>query len=393
MVFPILAACALQCLALGAQQAPPKRPPRVMVMDGPAINPFALEDRGPAARSDGGPTTDDDSRAAAEYERATRVMEDARREVFLQGIQKNVRLPGQKLQLLDAATGAPLDAEEELDKMAESDAVITGDDFGPFGPGRRERLAEIAGLTPEQAQALWPYESDDEVPAVSAADLAKARKFFGEGGGDGEAMPDALKRLMPASGRERKDQLRRTILTPGEISFACYAAMGFPFPIRVGKIGGAASPPPPNGYVIFNPEIMRADLTRSDFRPRKITYRWMEGRNEVYSAEAAVETYIHLARPTSPVTHLLISSDEDVMAYQLVGMAPPNGIWEVRKTLLNEVIDLHSYLRPPITLYGLRWALLPGIEEITDQPQTRARLGEILQDLGFIKPQAGVPNF
>jgi len=366
-----------------------------MVMDGPALNPFALEDRGPAARPVGGqqpgPPADDDALAVAEYERATRVMEEARREVFLQGIRGNVRLPGQKLQLLDAATGAPLDAEEEIERLAESDAVITEDEFGPFGPGRRERLAEIAGLTPEQAQALWPYESDDEVPAVSASDLAKARKFFGEGGG--EAMPDALKRLMPASGRERKDQLRRTILTPGEISFACYAAMGFPFPIRVGKVGGAASPPPPNGYVIFNPEIMRADLTRTDFRPRKITYRWMEGRNEVYSAEAAVETYIHLARPTIPVTHLLISSDEDVMAYQLVGMAPPNGIWEVRKTLLNEVIDLHSYLRPPITLYGLRWALLPGIEEITDQPQTRARLGEILQDLGFIKPQAGVPNF
>jgi len=348
-----------------------------MVLDGEPQNPFAsgeVEPTYPDQELHVGP----DQEVATE-QAAVQAQEDARKMLFRRSIAKTSRKPGTSIDLFDAKTGAPLDAEDAIDAMAKDDTLITEDEFGPIGPGRRERIAQMVGLTAEQAKALWPW---DEPEPVKASDVVRARKLFGNG--DPESMSGALARLMPKQGKERAEQLKRTVLSAGEVSFACYAAMGFPFPIRVGKIGGKDHPVPPNGYVIFNPQLFRADLTRTDFQTRHITYRWMDGKNEVYSAQADVETYLHMPRPSAPVTHLLVSSDDDVMAYQIMGIQVPGGIWDVRKVLMNDLVDLYSYLRPTVTLYGLRWSLLPGIDEIQDQPQTRMRMAEILDDLGLL---------
>jgi hypothetical protein len=106
-----------------------------------------------------------------------------------------------------------------------------------------------------------------------------------------------------------------------------------------------------------------------------------------------VMTYALLPRPTAPVTHVLLSSDDDVMAYALVGRTPPNSLSEVRTTLLHDVVDMYSYLRVTPKLYGLRWSLMPGIANIMDNPQTKAKLKEIMQDLGFIQAGQAVPKF
>lgn len=353
----------------------------LMVMEGSIRNPYAedaIVTRG-RARDE---AVIGEAATVDELQQAEQTIERARKELFRSRVARQAKARmGPPVDLIDAKTGAPLAAEDAIDEMAQDDTLITKDEFGPIGPGRKERIAQMAGLTPEQAKALWPW--DDPTP-VNVSDLVRTRKFFGEG--SPEEMQGALQRLAPTKGKERQEQLKRTVLTSAEASFACWAALGFPFPIRVGKLGGQDTPPPPNGYVIFNPELYRADLTKTQFRPRHITYRWMEGKSEVYSAEAEVETYLHLPRPSMPVTHLLVSSDDDVMAYQLVGLFPPQGIWDVRKVITGDLVDLYSYQRVPVILYGLRWSLMPGIEEIQDQPQTRARLAEIMEALGFLKP-------
>lgn len=315
--------------------------------------------------------------------RDSRVMDAAARKVFRRSFRQGGTKSKDKFTLMDVKTGAPLDVEDSLDEFSKNDTEIDSHWFS------RENLAEMGGLTPEEAKQIWPWEDRLPDEPMRLSDLAKARKYLGEG----DSMESALTRLLPGKGKERREKLAKTILTPTEVSFSCYAAIGFPFPIRVGRVGDRSSPPPPNGYVIFNPEMLRADVMRQDWIPRTVTYRWMEGKREVYSSQARVETYIHLARPAAPVSHLLLSSDDDVMAYQLVGEPAPSGIWDVRRTITTELVDLYSYLRPPTTLYGIRWGLLPGIEEIKDQPQTRERLGEILSELGFLKNKHIMPEF
>jgi len=311
------------------------------------------------------------------------VMEDAKNFLFDRSIRRNAEngSKGEKIDLFDARTGMPLDALDAIKDMASDDTLVTGDEFGPFGPGRRERLGRMAGLTEQEARELWPM---DEPGPVKNSDLVKAAEVIAKGGG---SMEEALSKLAPDQSKERLQALRNTVLTDAESSFAVYAALGFPFPIRIGRVQN----PPPNGFIIFNPQLLRVDLTNEAFKARHITYRWMEGREEVYHAEVDVTTYLHLPRPTAPVTHVLISSDDDVMAYALVGRMPPSGLWEVRSTLMKEVVDMYSHLRPTVKLYGLRWSLMPGINELMDNPQTKAKMTSIMEDLGFIK-NGQVPN-
>lgn len=330
------------------------------------------------------------------------VLKAAREYLFRRSLTKNAAgsTQGKKLDLADAKTGLSLDAVQALEEMAKDDTLVTEDEFGAIGPGRRERLARIAGLTAEQAKQLWPL--DDPSP-VKGSDLARAAKIFQAGfdthaaaGKDkdnapmneGETQEDANARLAP-TGREKAQAAKNTVLTDAEASFAVYAALGFPFPIRVGRI----NTPPPNGFILFNPQLLRVDLANDVFRPRQITYRWMEGTQEVYQGTAEVMTYIHLPRPTAPVTHVMVSSDDDVMAYALIGRTPPTGVAEVRQTLMKEVVDMHSFLRPIVKLYGLRWSLMPGINNIMDNPQTKAKLAYVMEDLGFIRAGQPLPRF
>lgn len=303
--------------------------------------------------------------------------------LFRRSVKRNAAgsTAGEKIDLFDAKTGMPLDALDSLNDMAKDEKPITEDEFGPIGPGRRERLARMAGLTDQQARELWPL---DEPGPVTPSAMAKAIQVLTK---DGGTMEEAIAKLAPDQSRERAQALKNTVLTDAEASFAVYAALGFPYPIRTGKVKN----PPPNGFVVFNPQLLRVDLTNEKFKPRHITYRWMEGGQEVYSAEAEVMTYFHLPRPTAPATHVLISSDDDVMVYALVGMTPPNGLWDVRSTLMKDVVDMYSHLRPETKVYGLRWTLLPSINEITDNPQTKAKMTFIMEDLGFIKPGQAPP--
>ena len=312
----------------------------------------------------------------------------ARDYFFRRSIARNAAgaTKGQKVDLFDGKTGLPLDAVQNLEEMEQDDSLITEDKFGPIGPGRRERLARIAGLTDEQAKQLWPL--DDPGP-VRASDLVRAAKIFQ---GDfeasaraGDTQDGANARLAPAATKDKAMAARNTVLTDAEASFSVYAALGFPAPIRVGRVNS----PPPNGFVVFNPQMLRVDIANDVFKPRQIAYRWMEGEQEVYQASAEVTTYLHLPRPTQPVTHVMLSSDDDVMVYALIGRTPPVGVWEVRSTLLKEVVDMHSYLRPIVKIYGLRWSLLPGINNIMDNAQTKAKLAAVMDDLGFLK--AGQP--
>ena len=322
----------------------------------------------------------------------------AREYLFRRSIANNAvgGTKGHKIDLVDGKTGLSLDAVQALEEMAKDDKLITEDQFGPIGPGRRERLARMAGLTDEQAKQLWPL--GDPGP-VRPSDLVRAAKVFqGEfdekaaagaavdAGGDSQDGANA--RLAPAATKDKAIAARNTVLTDPEASFAVYAALGFPFPIRVGRV----NTPPPNGFILFNPQLLRVDLANDVFKPRQITYRWMEGEQEVYQATAEITTYLHLPRPTQPVTHVMVSSDDDVMVYALVGRTPPAGIWEVRSTLLKDVVDMHSYLRPVVKLYGLRWALMPGINNLMDNPQTKAKLAYVLDDLGFIKAGQPLPR-
>ena len=286
--------------------------------------------------------------------------------------------------VLDPKLGVTTEAVATLREMAKDETVISEDAFGPIGPGRRERLAKLAGLTREQAEKLWPW-ADPTTPKVK--DIAGASVAFG-GQAAGLTQEDVAEALSPERNKARKDALAHTALTDAEVNFACYASIGFPFPIRVGKLES----PPPDGFVIFNPEIMKADLSEVNFHPKQVTYRWMSNQEEVSAGTAEVTTFTHIPKPRYEVTHLWISSEDDVMAYSLVGTLPPAGIDDVRNTIFKWVVPANGPLRASVKLFGLRWNLMPGIEEITVHPRTRARLKQILLDLGMLQQGGEVPT-
>ncbi len=284
---------------------------------------------------------------------------------------------GFRTDLVDARTGMSADVAETREDVGE-DALIEEDAFGPIGPGRRERLARIAGLTDEEARQIWPWKDPKPVRPSEILQAMKvlAAKYQGPIGQD-----DAAARLAPDQDPERRNRFRTAELSEAEASFAVYAALGFPFPIRVGKL----LEPPPNGFVVFNPQLLSVDLLRERWTPRSIEYKWMNGSTVVYGSSADVTTYVILPRPTAPTTHLwLLSEAEDVMAYRLMGLNPPMNLEEVRETLFKHVTDVHSPMRVQVKLYGLRWSLMPGIDDITDNECTKAKLHSVMTDLGFL---------
>lgn len=350
------------------------------------VNPYALDlparpvvlSEAVANGDDGGPAEGGDGEGDALLKEAA--------ETFVKGNRIDTsRLTGEvSAPVIDPKLGVTTESVNLLREMRKDETLITEDGFGPIGPGRRERIAKLAGLTKEQAEKLWPF-PDPHPPMVK--DVAGASVAFG-GTGATLTQEDVEDALSPERNKARKEALARTALSDAEVSFACYAAIGFPFPIRVGKLES----PPPEGFVLFNPEIMRADLSEVTFHPRTVSYRWMSNEEEVSSGTAEVTTFTHIPKPRYEVTHLWVSSDEDVMAYALVGSLPPGGIDDARNTIFKWVVPSNGPLRPVVKLYGLRWNLMPGIEEITVNPKTRARLKQILLELGLLQQGGEVPT-
>lgn len=281
---------------------------------------------------------------------------------------------------IDPETGLVKEDAEALKNMVHNKEVISSDAYGPLGPGRRERLAEAVGITPEEAKRLWPW--PDPKP-FTVGDMYAASKVLAKGAPSQET---AEKNLLPGQNQNREEIVKYSILTDAEASFAVYAALGFPFPIRVGKVDTAGTTA--QGFVVFSPELLRADITRQDWEDRTVTYRYMFNNEEVYKDTVHVRPFLIIPKPNAPVTHLWLSSDKDVMVYAVRGNDEPGSITQARDQIMQHVVQVNSWLRPNVKLYGIRWSMLPTADELTKNTATRKKLIEVLNDTGLMRQGA-----
>lgn len=283
---------------------------------------------------------------------------------------------------IDPKTGLIKEDAQALEAALRGKEVIDSDSAGPIGPGRRERLAEIAGISAEEARKLWPY--PDPKPFTSG-DMAAARKAMTDPR-VGLTQESVAGRLQPDQKADREEIVKNAVLTDSEASFAVYAALGFPFPMRVGKVDCAGITA--DGLVLFSPQVMRADPMRDDWEDLVVTFRWMYNNEEVFKDTIHVAPYARIPRPSVPVTHCWITCDRDVMAYAPRGVHVPGTLAEVRDQVIKEVVPVNSWLRQPTKIYGIRWGVLPTVDELAKNPSTRAKLGQVLQETGLMRPKS-----
>lgn len=282
--------------------------------------------------------------------------------------------------VIDAKTGLIKEDADALEASLHHDeTLIDRDAAGPLGPGRRERLAEIAGISPEEAKRLWPWKDPEPFKANDLTTGAKevVRQM---------SQRQAEDRLVPGQRQDREEVIKNAVLTDAEATFAVYAALGLPFPVRVGKVDTAGITQ--DGFVIFSPELLRADPIRDDFEEREVTYRWMNNEEEVYRDTVRVRAFARLSRPSVPTTHLWVTCDKDVMVYALRGVTVPGTIGEVRDQVQRDVVPANSWLRPATKIYGIRWGLLPTVDELTKNTATRQKLKVVMTETGLINRDA-----
>lgn len=247
--------------------------------------------------------------------------------------------------------------------------------------GRRARIAEVAGVSPDEAVQLYPI--PDKTKPYQFRDihtLDPSRPVTSQ--------EEVVQRLLPGQGRDREDLVRNAVLTDAEASFAVNAALGLPFPIRVGRVdmAGVTS----DGVVLFSPDLLRADPLFDQWRDLTVTYRFMHNEDEVYKDTIHVRPFVVVPRPNSPVTHLWVSCDRDVMVYALRGVSRvPRTNEEARAQVQNDVVPVNSWLRASVKLYGIRWGLLPTVDELTRNPATRDRLAQVLSETGLLRRRTG----
>lgn len=282
--------------------------------------------------------------------------------------------------VIDAKTGLVKEDAEALEAaLHHDDTLIDRDAAGPLGPGRRERLAEIAGISPEEAKRLWPWKDPDPFKANDL--VAGAKEVVKQ-----MSQRQAEERLVPGQRQDREDVIKNAVLTDAEATFAVYAALGLPFPVRVGKVDTAGLTQ--DGFVLFSPELLRADPIREDFVEREVTYRWMNNEVEVYRDTLRIRPFAKLPRPNAPTTHLWVTCDKDVMIYALRGVTVPGTIAEVRDQVQRDVVPANSWLRPATKIYGIRWGLLPTVDELTKNAGTREKLRTVMTETGLINREA-----
>jgi len=278
--------------------------------------------------------------------------------------------------VIDAETGLVVEDAKALKAAIHNDETIVDSDLaGPLGPGRRARLAEVAGISQEEAAKLWPF-PDPKPFAVRDLNLAASevtRQLSQMG---------VEKNLVPGGHQDREEMITNAVLTDAEASFAVHAALGLPFPIRVGKVDTAGFTP--EGVVIFSPELLRADPIRDDWQERLVSYRWMNNEVEVYKDSVRVQPFMVLPRPGVPTTHLWITCDKDVMVYALRGVTPPGTVSDARDQIQKDVVQVNSWLRPATKIYGVRWGLLPTMDELTKNPSTKAKLKLVMTETGLL---------
>jgi len=188
--------------------------------------------------------------------------------------------------------------------------------------------------------------------------------------------------LVPGGHQEREEVVANAVLTDAEASFAVHAALGLPFPIRVGKVDTAGVTP--EGFVIFSPELLRADPFRDDWQERIVSFRWMNNNTEVYKDTVRVQPFMVIPRPSVPTTHLWVTCDKDVMIYAPRGVTVPGTISEARDQIQHDVVPVNSWLRPSTKLYGIRWGLLPNLAELTKNPATREKMKVVMTETGLL---------
>ncbi len=278
--------------------------------------------------------------------------------------------------VIDAQTGLVKEDAEALEAAIHNDnTLIDRDIAGPLGPGRRERLAEIAGISPEEAAKLWPYKDPEP---FRAKDLTEgARELVRQ-----MSQRDAEGNLVPGQRQDREDIIKNATLTDAEASFAVHAALGLPFPIRVGKVDTAGING--DGFVLFSPELLRADVGREDWEERLVTYRWMNNEEEVYRDTVRVRPFMNILRPNAATTHMWVTCDKDVMVYAPRGVAVPSTIAEARDQVQRDVVPANSWLRTATKIYGIRWGLLPTVTELTKNPATREKLRVVMLETGLL---------
>ena len=282
--------------------------------------------------------------------------------------------------VIDAKTGLIKEDADALEAALHGDkTLIERDAAGPLGPGRRARLAEIVGLSPEEAAKLWPWKDPEP---FTQADLVKGAKVISQQ----MNQTQAESRLVPGQRQDREEVVKNAVLTDAEASFAVYAALGLPFPIRVGKVDTAGITP--DGFVLFSPELLRADPVRDDWEERVVTYRWMNNNDEVFRDTLLVKPFTVIPRPNTPTTHLWVTCDRDVMIYAPRGVQVPGTVSEARDQVQRDVVQPNSWLRPATKIYGVRWGLLPTVDELTKNTATREKLKIVMTDTGLINRSA-----
>lgn len=146
----------------------------------------------------------------------------------------------------------------------------------------------------------------------------------------------------------------------------------------------------PEWSVLFSPDLLRADPLFDQWRDLQVSYRFMKDEEEVYKDTVHVRPFVVIPRPSSPVTHMWVSCDRDVMVYAMRGVSRvPATIDEARAQVQNEVVPVNSWLRVPVKLYGIRWGLLPTVNELTRNTATRDKLAQVLGDTGLLRRSIG----
>lgn len=282
--------------------------------------------------------------------------------------------------VIDAKTGLIKEDADALEAALHGDkTLIDRDSAGPIGPGRRARLAEIVGLSPEEAAKLWPWKDPEP---FTQGEMAQAAKVVAQQ----MSQSQVEGRLVPGQRQDREEIIKNAVLTDAEASFAVYAALGLPFPIRVGKVDTAGITP--EGFVIFSPELLRADPIRDDWDERVVTYRWMNNNDEVFRDTVRVKPFLVIPRPNASTTHLWITCDKDVMIYAPRGVQVPGTVSAARDQVQQDVVQPNSWLRPATKIYGVRWGLLPTVDELTKNTATMEKLKVVMTDTGLINRSA-----
>jgi len=282
--------------------------------------------------------------------------------------------------VIDAKTGLIKEDADALEAALHGDkTLIDRDAAGPLGPGRRARLAEIVGLSPEEAAKLWPWKDPEP---FTQAELAQGAKVVAQQ----MSQKQVEGRLVPGQRQDREEIVKNAVLTDAEASFAVYAALGLPFPVRVGKVDTAGITP--EGFVLFSPELLRADPVRDDWEERVVTIRWMNNSDEVFRDTVRVKPFLVLPRPNTPTTHLWVTCDRDVMIYAPRGVQVPGTVAEARDQVQQDVVQPNSWLRPATKIYGVRWGLLPTVDELTKNTATRDKLKIVMTETGLINRSA-----